>query len=123
MAWRVARYFVGSLVVLGLAACGHQWLAERDAWRHEAEVACLKSGQVKESASLIRIQPITGPGICGADFPIKVSAIGEGSVVGYVAELRPPGGIPSVTPQPLADAPYSPRVTAPAYEPYPSPQP
>jgi hypothetical protein len=123
MAWRVARYLVGPLVVLGLAACGHHWLAERDAWRHEAEVACLKSGQVKESASLIRIQPITGPGICGADFPIKVSAIGEGSAVGYADELRPPGGIPSVTRQPLADAPYSPRVTAPAYEPYPAPAP
>ena len=75
----VARYLVGSLVVLGLAACGKSWLAERDAWRHEAEVACLKSGQVKETAALVRVQPITGPGICGADFPLKVSALGEGN--------------------------------------------
>ena len=29
------------------------WLAERDAWRHEAEVACLKSGLVKEGPSLV----------------------------------------------------------------------
>ena len=83
MARGVARYLVGSFVVLGLAACGKMMFAERDAWRHEAEVACLKTGQVKESASLARIQPITGPGICGADFPLKVAAIGEGSAIGF----------------------------------------
>src|ERR1700759_2863355 len=105
MAWRVARYLVGSLVVLGLAACGHHWLAERDAWRHEAELSCLKSGQVKESASLIRIEPINGPGICGADFPLKVSAIGEGSPIGFDHELRPPGSIPGIARQALAPMP------------------
>src|SRR3954470_8580251 len=110
MAWRVARYFVGSLVVLGLAACGHQWLAERDAWRHEAEVACLKSGQVKESAALARTQPISGPGVCGADFPLKVAVIGEGSPIGFADELRPPGTIPGR--QPLAVPPATANYTA-----------
>ena len=120
MARGVARYLVGSFVVLGLAACGKVMFAERDAWRHEAEVACLKNGQVKEGASLTRIQPITGPGICGADFPLKVAAIGEGSVIGFADELRPPGGIPGVVArQPLADAPYTPRVNAPPYQPFP----
>jgi len=120
MARGVARYLVGSFVVLGLAACGKVMFAERDAWRHEAEIACLKTGQVKESASLARIQPISGPGICGADFPLKVAAIGEGSVIGFADELRPPGGIPGVLArQPLADAPYTPRVNAPPYQPYP----
>jgi hypothetical protein len=115
MARGVARYLVGSLVVLGLAACGKMMFAEREPWRHEAEVACLKSGQVKEGASLARIQPISGPGICGADFPLKVAAIGEGSPIGFADELRPPGAIPSR--QPLAVAPR------PAYhDPYP-PQP
>ena len=100
----VARYLVGSLVVLGLAACGKVWLAERDAWRHEAEVACLKSGQVKESAALARIQPISGPGVCGADFPYKVAAIGEGAPIGFADELRPPGAIHGAR-QPLAVPP------------------
>src|SRR3954471_8753934 len=107
MARGVARYLVGSLVVLGLAACGKTFFAEREPWRHEAEVACLKSGQVKESASLIRIEPIAGPGICGADFPLKVSAIGEGSALSF-DDLRPPGGIPNAGPaQPLREQPYS----------------
>jgi hypothetical protein len=113
----VARYLVGSLVVLGLAACGKSWLAERDAWRHEAEVACLKSGQVKESPSLSRIQPITGPGVCGADFPMKVAAIGEGAPIGYADDLRPPGDIRGAR-QPLAAAPRP----AANYQPYPQQQ-
>jgi hypothetical protein len=116
MARGVARYLVGSLVVLGLAACGKVWIAERDAWRHEAEVACLKSGLVKESPALARIEPIAGPGICGADFPLKVAALGEGSPIGFADELRPPGAIPGR--QPLAVPPpgnYTPR---PAYDPY-----
>ena len=117
MAWRVARYFVGSLVVLGVAACGKHWLAERESWRHEAELACLKSGQVKESRALVRVQPITGPGVCGADFPLKVAAIGEGSAVGYADELRPPGSIPGPR-QPLAYPPPA----APTYSPLPPPQ-
>jgi len=119
----VARYLVGSLVVLGLAACGKQWLAEREPWRHEAEVACLKAGLVKEGPALTRIQPISGPGICGADFPLKVAALGEGTIVGFADELRPPAGIPGAR-QPLADIPnYTPRpaATYPAQQ-YPPPQ-
>jgi hypothetical protein len=101
MARGVARYLVGSLVVLGLAACGKMWVAERDAWRHEAEVACLKSGLVKEGPSIVRVEPITGPGICGADFPLKVAAIGEGAPLGFADDVRPPGAVP----QPLATPP------------------
>ena len=65
---------------------------EREPWRHEAEVACLNSGTVKEGAGLVRISPIEGPGMCGADFPLKVAALGEGPALGYVEEpVRPPG--------------------------------
>src|SRR3954464_10352479 len=106
MARGVARYLVRSLAVLGLAACGKMMFAEREPWRHEAELACLKSGQVKEGPSLVRVEPITGPGICGADFPLKVAAIGEGAAVGFADEVRPPGGIPSR--QPLANYPPPP---------------
>jgi len=124
MARGVARYLVGSLVVLGLAACGKVMFAERDAWRHEAEVACLKSGQVKEGPSLARVEPISGPGICGADFPMKVAAIGDGAAIGFADELRPPGAIPGTFSgrQPLA-APPPGNYSRPAYyDPYP-PQP
>src|SRR6201988_4508824 len=117
MARGVARYLVGSLVVLGLAACGKMWVAERDAWRHEAGGVCLKSGLVKEGPLLARVEPISGPGICGADFPLKVAAIGDGAPIGYAEGLRPPGSVP----QPPAPPPGG--YAGPAPPVYPQPYP
>ena len=91
----VRLYLVGSFVLVSLAGCGRGFFqsAEREPWRAEAEIACLKSGAVKESAELVRIDPISGPGVCGADFPLKVAALGESSgSFGFADEdLRPPG--------------------------------
>ncbi|MDW3298260.1 hypothetical protein NQ251_25645, partial [Escherichia coli] len=69
--------------------------AEREPWRAEAEAACLKSGAVKESADLVRIDPISGPGVCGAEFPLKVAALGEASsAYGFADDsLRPPASV------------------------------
>lgn len=92
----VRLYLVGSIVLVSLAGCGRGFFqAEREPWRAEAEAACLKSGAVKESADIVRIEPISGPGMCGAEFPLKVAAIGEGtSSYGFAdEELRPPGSI------------------------------
>jgi hypothetical protein len=93
---RVRLYIVGSLVLIALAGCGRSLFnfMEREAWRREAEVACLKSGAVKESPALVRIEPIDGPGICGADYPLKVAAFGMSSVMGFADDPRPPGSIP-----------------------------
>src|SRR3977135_3255680 len=90
----VRLYLVGSFVLVSLAGCGRGLFqsAEREPWRTEAEVACLKSGAVKETADLVRINPISGPGVCGAEFPLKVAALGESSgSCGFADErLRPP---------------------------------
>ncbi len=67
---------------------------ERAAWRHQAEAACIKSGAVKPGAAVVQIEPIDGPGMCGAAFPLKVAALGTGSALGYGEEPRPPSGIP-----------------------------
>ena len=74
-------YLVGSFVLVSLAGCGRGFFqsAEREPWRAEAEIACLKSGAVKENAELVRISPISGPGVCGAEYPLKVAALGESS--------------------------------------------
>ncbi len=90
---------LGSVVVaalIALAGCGLYFnMGEREAWRHDADVACLNSGAVKDGPERVRISAISGPGICGMDFPIRVSGIGESSPLGYDDEaLRPPGGIP-----------------------------
>lgn len=92
----VRLYLVGSFVLVSLAGCGRGLFqsAEREPWRAEAEAACLKSGAVKESLELVRIDPISGPGACGAQFPLKVAALGEGNpTFGFADELRPPGNI------------------------------
>lgn len=126
----VRLYLVGSIVLVSLAGCGRGFFqtAEREPWRREAEVACLKSGAIKESADLVRINPIAGPGVCGAEFPLKVAAIGEsGGAFGYADDsLRPPGSIGRNQPRwPVNDPPqtYQPqRQTYPSQQAYPQQQ-
>ncbi|MEA2916620.1 MAG: hypothetical protein QOJ15_8701 [Bradyrhizobium sp.] len=120
----VGFYLVGCFVLVSLAGCGRGFFqsAEREPWRAEAEVACLKSGAVKESADLVRINPISGPGVCGAEFPLKVAALGEGSgSFGFADDLRPPAGIggdqprwPVSRPQPAAPVSSYPASSYPA---------
>ncbi len=89
-------YLVGSFVLVSLSGCGHGFFSEeREPWRAEAEIACLKSGSVREGPDLVRISPISGPGACGADFPLKVAALGESNgSFGFADEdLRPPAAI------------------------------
>jgi Extensin-like protein C-terminus len=103
-------YLVGSIVLVTLAGCGRGFFqAEREPWRAEAEIACLKSGAVKEGPEVVRIAPISGPGVCGADYPLKVSAIGEGTpTYGFADEdLRPPAPIGNQPPWPVSRAPSS----------------
>src|SRR6202167_731219 len=94
----VRWYLVGSFVLvalIALAGCSHYMLAEREPWRHDAEIACLNSGAVKESPARVRIAAISGPGACGMDYPLKVSALGESGPLAYTEEpLTPPGTIP-----------------------------
>ncbi len=114
----VRLYLVGSFVLVSLAGCGRGFFqsAEREPWRAEAEIACLKSGAVKESAELVRIDPISGPGICGAEFPLKVAALGEGSgSFGFADDdLRPPGTIGNQPRWPISQAAAASRRPIPA---------
>jgi hypothetical protein len=66
-------------LLLGLAAvtvggCSRYQKEQRAEWRSAAEKACLRSGVVKESAHVKVARALEGPGSCGADHPIKVSA-------------------------------------------------
>ena len=104
----VRLYLVGSFVLVSLAGCGRGFFqsAEREPWRAEAEIACLKSGAVKENAELVRIDPISGPGVCGAEFPLRVAALGESSgSFGFADELRPPGSIGNAPRWPISQPP------------------
>jgi len=88
----------GSVILVTLAGCGRNFLqyAERAPWRREAELACLNSGTVREGAGVVKISPVEGGGVCGMDFPLKISELGDSSPLGYVDEaVRPPGAIPN----------------------------
>ncbi|MGA8653392.1 MAG: extensin, partial [Xanthobacteraceae bacterium] len=96
----VQVWIFGSIAVaalIALAGCGHNFYSgEREAWRREAELACMNSGAVKESPARVRVSAISGPGMCGADYPIRVSALGETAPLGYDDEpVRPPGALSS----------------------------
>ena len=101
-------YLVGSFVLVSLAGCGRGFFqsAEREPWRAEAEIACLKSGAIKENPELVRISPISGPGVCGAEYPLKVAALGESSgSFGFADDLRPPASIGNQPRWPVSQPP------------------
>jgi hypothetical protein len=113
----VRLYLVGSFVLVSLAGCGRGFFSEeREPWRTEAEIACLKSGAVRENAELVRMSPISGPGVCGAEFPLKVAALGEGSgTFGFADDdLRPPAPIGNAPRWPIGQ-PAPPPSRAPYY--------
>jgi len=121
----VRKYLVVSGVMAALlavlAGCARTWFAQREPWRREAEAACLKSGAVKEGPAITILRPIEGPGACGADFPLRVAALGEPAVVGFADEpMRPPGLIPAAPndarPPPAAPPP-APFLPSPPYAP------
>jgi hypothetical protein len=88
------RWGAGLVAAATLAGCAGHYFVQRDPWRKDAELACLKSGAVKETGTVVRIEPINGPGMCGADYPLKVAALGEPTLLGYSEALRPPGDVP-----------------------------
>jgi hypothetical protein len=91
--WRV----FGCCLLLGLAGCARSWFEEREPWRHEAEISCLKSGAVKEGPSIAITTAIEGPGACGVDYPLRVATLGESALASF-AET-------SITARPVAVAP------------------
>jgi Extensin-like protein C-terminus len=123
MARGVRWYLVGSIGfgVLGvLTGCsGGFFFAEREPWRREAELACLNAGAVREGPGVVRIASIRGPGVCGADYPLKVSVLGASAPLGYSDELRPPGDIPLRSPA-APRWPVAPPSEAPAVAPRPA---
>jgi hypothetical protein len=88
--------FILPIALIALAGCSHFLFAEREPWRHDAEIACLNTGAVKETPQRVRISAISGPGICGMDYPVRVAALGDNPPLAYDADPpRPPGNIPT----------------------------
>src|SRR5205807_688217 len=58
---------------------------------------------------------IQGPGMCGADFPLRVTMLGEGGPLGFADDPRPPGAIPRVQEYPPPASAAAPAYPAPSY--------
>ena len=87
--------FLALIGLLALAGCSHFLFAEREPWRSDAEVACLNTGAVKETPQRVRVSAISGPGICGMDYPLRVAALGDNPPLAYGDEPpRPPAAVP-----------------------------
>jgi hypothetical protein len=85
ISWRL----LGCCLLLGLSACGRISFEEREPWRREAEASCLSSGAVKEGPSVAILKAIDGPGVCGADYPLRIAALGEPAITSFAEEAAP----------------------------------
>jgi hypothetical protein len=99
MTHRLRTFLSCSVIVVGLgalAACSAGgFMGEREVWRKEAEARCIGSGAVREGPGVVRISAISGPGMCGADFPFRVTSLGVPGAMSFGDDLRPPGSIPN----------------------------
>jgi extensin-like protein len=76
----VVAFSALALFGLGLTGCGLNRFDQREAWRTQAEEACLAQKLVQPSAYMSRMSSIEGPGVCGISHPFKVAAFANGSV-------------------------------------------
>lgn len=76
----LVAFFTLSLFGLALTGCGLFRFEQREPWRTQAEEACLSQRMVQPSAYMALSSKIDGPGACGMDYPLKVSAFTAGSV-------------------------------------------
>jgi hypothetical protein len=53
---------------------------QREPWRTDAEIACLRQKRVTPSVDIVRTRTIDGPGVCGMEYPFRIQAFNEGSV-------------------------------------------
>lgn len=74
-------FFALALVAIFVGSCGRGQREQRAAWRDEAEAACLARSEVRTSSYVsLRGSPIQGPGTCGMEKPLRVSAFAGGQV-------------------------------------------
>jgi len=77
----LALIALGLVGAAGLAGCGKFQKPQRAAWRDQAEAACMASRQVQISSYVsLRGKAIDGPGTCGMQQPLKVSAFSNGGI-------------------------------------------
>jgi len=84
-----------------VVGCSRYQKEQRAEWRSQAELACIRSGAVKETQYVKIARTLEGPGSCGADHPVKVTAFAvSDSALAAAAQTALPAGF--FTPRPGA---------------------
>ncbi|MGL5736196.1 MAG: extensin family protein, partial [Beijerinckiaceae bacterium] len=80
--YRVGPFLAVAGLIAILAGCGRNafFQEQRAAWRGEAETQCMRSGAVKRSQFIQPIGAVNGPGTCGMDQGLRVTALANGTV-------------------------------------------
>jgi hypothetical protein len=65
---------VMAITALSVVGCSRYQKEQRAEWRSQAEQACMRTGNVRESQHVRIAKTLEGPGSCGADLPLRVSA-------------------------------------------------
>ncbi len=78
--WPRLSLLVLAAAVGSLGGCSDYQHQERPPWRAQAEQACLAHGLIHESSFVRAFHELDGPGICGATYPFKVTALDDGAV-------------------------------------------
>lgn len=71
------------MMCLVVSSCGiGSWFRfeQRAAWRDQANAACLRAGYARSSAYVRPAREIDGPGACGIDRPVRMSAAVNGEI-------------------------------------------
>jgi hypothetical protein len=63
-----------AITALSVVGCSRYQKEQRAEWRSQAEKACMRTGSVRESQHVRIAKTLEGPGSCGADLPLRVSA-------------------------------------------------
>ena len=74
----IKRFVIFASLLL-LVGCGMRF-DSRAPWRDDVEARCLSSGAVKVSAYVEPMSRIDGPGACGLQQPLRVSALAGGTI-------------------------------------------
>lgn len=77
---RSVAFSVLASIGLALTGCGLFRYEQREAWRNQAEEACVAQKLVTNTVYMSRSSAIDGPGACGMNYPFKVAAFAGGTV-------------------------------------------
>lgn len=80
MSRSVSTCLLASSLVLALSGCGWFEFEEREEWRVQAEAACMAREEVRPTAYMSTRPRLDGPGVCGIDHPLQITALLDGQV-------------------------------------------